>query len=308
MVYNFANFKTHNKINLDKIKKVFLSYLSLDPLREDLYDSLNLQEELIISIIITKIHKKTSFHNFTFRELLKLQSKGVTKRNEENFKCVYKPFNKHYLTLFKLRNSENNERLYRQYNEKGMEIDINLLNDNRRAFFLTKFKELAFETDGPPVDLIMDICEDLVVISKDKAKSKIILESENWRTLKKAKAMKKVSGSYRYLVANTRPFRNEFMKFINTNFNKGLFKIHADLILKKLSSKMERWLEEYISLERSDDAFIRYIEGLVENDKFKFPWSMVSIKKAVDKCIIDLDCEQIAKEFAFVERNHYSSS
>ena len=308
MVYNFQNFKTHNKIHLNKILQVFLSYLSLDPLSKDLYDSLNLQEELIIAIIITKIHKKTAFNNFTLRQLRKLQSEGVTKRNEEHFKCVYKPFNKYYLGLFKLRTTDNSERLCRQYKEQGFDIDISLLHDKRREFFLTKFKELVFQAEAPSLDLIMDICQDLVIISKDKAKSKIVLESENWRTLEKAKAMKKVSGAYRYLVASTRPFRKEFMKFTNTDSNNGLFKIHKDLILKKLSSKMEKWLEEYTRLERSDDAFIQYITQLVENDKFKFPWSMISIKKAVDKCIIDLDCEQISKEFAFVKRIHYSSS
>lgn len=316
-IAKIPSFYTFENTDLDKMEKIFEEFLDLKDFSRESFEEMTEPEKIIFSIILFKIYKMKEIRSLTFKQILSLQKRQNGKRNEEIFKIVYKPFLKHHIKNFE-KNIEFSKKgkkkspkfiqkvkeLRESYEKKGIRLEKKLLECHRWLFFLTKFRSLIFKEDSPSKDLMLDIVEEKIDIAK---KSKEKLNSlNNWSTKKKSSAMKKISASFRCLVYRSLQFRKDFNSFIHENSKNGLISKKRDEKNKKLKSIINRWKKIYETHKNSDDQLILHILKEIENPKFKFPWSIRRIKKAIEKCEKDFEICEFEEEYESVKQSHYS--
>ena len=304
-----SNKSSKNSIDFEKIESVLFSLLMGNQSWLIVYESLNRFELQHIWMVVWKIYKvkpKKQLPSLTL--LLKLQKMGQFKRKEEIFKGVYKPFLKHYLIIFKRRKINPRHELKRLLSDNGIDLEDCYYQNPRRAFFIEKFMELIERKIGINLDLIMDICEELALPSKNDAKKRRLAENQNWRSksVSKVSAMKKISGGFRYLLSRTTRLKALFEGFISKTTERGLLAQHYKQIREKLDKKMRFWVEKYGKLECDDVKFLDSLKVEVSKPKFKFPWSVVTMKASIDCCLRNLKSPKILKEFEEVREMHYT--
>ena len=287
------------KIDLSKLEDFLSKFLKAKPISQELFTSLNQREKKLISQIFTKTHRSNSSVALTHQTVINLQQNGITKRPEENFKCVYKPFIRASMDRFKTK--------CRAQRNKMMELGEKpeLYSDQRRIFYYRKFISLCQSEEDLSMDLVMDICHEKIINAK-RSNAAALSQDSNWSSDEKSAAMKKISGSFRYLLSSTPHFRREFTEFVRADAKNGIFSKQEAIIDKKLGSKMKQWRKLYEGLKFEDDEFMGIVGKEIKNPKFKFPWSLVNVRFAVDQSLEDLDSFQIEEEFFAVQRKHYS--
>lgn len=288
-----------NNINLFKIEEFFGRFLKSKPITPELFLSLTKFERRLIAKILQKTHRFNCSMGLNYQDLVHLQSQGIPKRTEENYKCVYKPFLRVSLDRFKPKSRQQKNKMQAQ------KLDPRLYSDLRRLFYYRKFASLCESSADFSIDLIMDICHEKTVVSKGKRAEPLTVEN-NWGSTPKCAAMKKISGAFRFLVASTPHFRREFTEFVRESAKKGLFNKQEAIIDAKLSSKFKQWRKIYKSLAGNDSEFMEKVLLEIRNPKFKFPWSIVNVSKAVEQCVQDLENLQNEEEFFELQRKHYS--
>ena len=308
--FKISNKSSKNSIDFTKIESVLLGLFLGDESWVNIYETLNRYELQHIWMVVWKTYKvKSNKQDPSIRQLLKLQKKVQFKRQEEIFKRVYKPFLKHYLKIFKRRKIDPRIELGKLLRENKIDLREDYYSNPRRAFFMEKFMELIERGIGLNIDLIMDICEELALPLRkiDKGREPLT-ETENWRSkdVVKVAAMKKISGGFRYLVSRTTDFRASFEKYIGKTAERGLLASHRKQIRRKLETKISFWEEKYQKLACDDVRFLCSLKLELENNKFKFPWSVATMKGAVDCCLGNLKSPKILKEFEEVRELHYT--
>ena len=305
-----SNKSSKKSIDFTKIEIVLISLFMGDQSWVNVYKTLNRFELQHIWMVVWKTYKvKSNRQDPSIRQLQQLQKKVQFKRKEEIYKRVYKPFIKHYLQIFKRRTINPRIELRQVLEDNNIHLDEEAYSHPRRAFFIEMFMELIERKIGLNIDLIMDICEELALPSKKKDNNKLPLtETENWRSQRASKvpAMKKISGGFRYLLSRTTSLKASFERYISKTATCGLLAEHHGQIRDKIDKKMSFWVEKYREMNYDDVRFLDSLKIEVDNARFKFPWSVVTMKAAIDCCLKNLKSPKILKEFEEVREMHYT--
>lgn len=295
-------------IDFDIIQTILLNIWLNQTDYLDQISKLNEFEMKILEIIIVRTHlTKKEQKKFTTEKpnLRTIIQKTEKKRNEEIFKLIYKPFLKKGVHNYK-KILKKNKSLIKKLTQKRIFIESNLLNDTRKAYFLENFLPIMRLEESLNVDLIMDICNEICKLSD--AKRNIYFERENnWRTVGKMRAMKKISGAFRYLMTRCEPFKKKFVKYLDdTESRKGLAKSHSRLIIEKIKKKIQSWKAIYREKNNDAASFLECLKEETQKNKFKFPWTLSGLLKGIKKTRDDFGSPKIEQEFEIIAEQHYS--
>ena len=267
-------------------------------------DLVNLSEEdkSLLKLLLKK-HFGEKYSDQLVNEKISLwfQNSNTQKRNEEKIKQIWKRFLRKVFDDFKKKNKKDK----REKKQASIPLQPELYQDKWKRFYYFIFRELLEKSSAEyPLDLVMDICtEKTVGLVKDRNS---LSSDNNWRTMTKVAAMKKVPASFRYLVLQTKSMKKRLMKFICKENSKGVMTCMMEIIKKKLEKMFKQWETGFLEEGRDFQKFYLRISNQISNPKFKLPWLLKDITEAVDYCLKDIESAKLEKEFSLIKQNHYS--
>jgi len=233
--------------------------------------------------------------NLEFEDLQKLKQTPSKKRNEEKIKQIWKRYLRKIYDDFKCQQSE----------KEGFKRSNSC--DKWKEFYFNMFKDLI-EKKGKQFnfDLIMDICTEKTIGIVNLKKPKQLNKSNNWKTLKKISAMKKIPASFRYLVTQSKEYLENFKEYLNVKNPNGIITLMKEIIQNKLFNLFHQWEISLKKLKNDEEKFITKVENQIKKKKFKLPWLLSNVKNSIDYCIKDIENDKLFKKFKNIQKKHYS--
>lgn len=266
-------------------------------------EALDGQSKHLFSLLFRKHYeKRTKDRQLTLALILELKSQPTRKRNEEKIKQIWKRFLRKMFDDFKKVDASQ---------VKGLPtLALPEFSGGRwKRFYFFAFHDLIEkEPKRFSLDLIMDICtEKTVGFVKEKDKTGLP-EKFNWRTVSKVAAMKKVPASFRYLVSQSGKYREKFEAYLDRENPQGIVCYMNEIIMNKLRKMFIRWEVLFAQAGRNWPQFFDLINEQIDKPKFKLPWLISDIEKAVEYCKEDIASAKLEREFSELKQRHYTSA
>jgi ribosomal protein S15P/S13E len=238
------------------------------------------------------------------------QFKKKKKRNQEINKILFKS------ALRKLRREFNPMQCHFIVNNKNSKLAKYLKKQNI-GFYIWMFMDSIIKKQEHP-DFILDVC-----LEKYGPKTIKFSREMNWNNAQNKtngwKAMKNISGTFRYLVKRDKRCRRKFMEFLQSTEEDGLLCIYQEKIQRMVREKFKRFKNELISVDNDFDRFIERIELIMDNKNYKSPWVLNEIKNSIALCVNELEYDffelkkmgkyrDIRKDYLKMKQLHYTST
>lgn len=294
----------HKESNLQKntlreLKNVFSLVYKLynaEELDRACFDRLSLVEQRILLFLLKKLFPvKTPQKKLSFEDIEVLQNLPSKKRNEEKIKQIWKRF------LRKIYEDYKSE--FVKSNAKGSKRSKAC--DKWREFYAHIFADLVKEQGSKySFDLVMDICTEQTVRLVNSKRPRQLTRANNWSSLSKISAMKKIPASFRYLVSQSALYSDKFREFLSKDNKEGILQLMKTIIRTKLLNLFNQWEDKLLKL--GQQQFLELVEFQIRNKKFKLPWLLSNVRDSIEYCVKDIDNEKLTKKFESIRQNHYS--
>lgn len=282
-----------------KLKHLFAlvhQFYSSENLNRACFERLSRVEHKILFFLLKKLFPiKMSKNEATFALLETLKNLTSKKRNEEKIKQIWKRF---------LR------KIYDEYKKKTEKLNCENTRKNKscdkwREFYEHMFQDLVQnESQKYNFDLVMDICTEKTVRLINQKRPRELSRENNWSSLGRISAMKKIPASFRYLVSQSRVYSEKFRRFLCLENKEGILELMREIIKTKLQNLFCQWEAKFKSLGQED--FLKYVEMQIKNKKFKLPWLLSNVKDSIEYCVRDIDNAKLTKKFEIIRQNHYT--
>lgn len=285
VIIRFDNLKkkTTNKIIVPidklfpKLQTVMLNILwGIDSSQNEL-NNLSENDKNIIKhfLLKKKLLKPNEELEFTENNFNQICKNNGAKRNEENFKCVFKYAIKFLKKEFRINNSSFKFR--KQIKDLKNQYLVEL------AFYIHYFGEIAD-------DLGCSIFNFFHPGGNTKDESFIRLLDDN------KQRPKTINKDYIEKIKKSAKFMSDFKDYLNNTFIRsnnevsGIISQYKVLAQEKLYKKLEVWFNKF-QKDGWKKTYLEIIQELKNNSKCKLPWSLNEMKKAVQDTKEEFDIQ-----------------
>jgi hypothetical protein len=265
---------------------------------KDELDNLGSENMMLLSLLLKKLYKENiSATELTYEKFKELRASKSTKRNEEKNKIVYKQALNYFEQEFKT--------LYPSLMIQYRNSFPNVFRHKKSSFYFWLLKKTIL-TKPEMKDIVMDILH-----GKSKIKNGQIGRHQNWcsNKNKKPKAITKISLSIKHLIRSDPDCKTKFLRLMRCEDNNDFIESFKKDISHKLNGKENFWLNHLKNINFSFEKFIKFFEEIVDSKQYKSPWTIKSIKEAIEHCINELDNDpkgKLKREFDLIKQRHYS--
>jgi hypothetical protein len=255
------------------------------------------ERKLLFFLLQKLFQKEMDVEEVSFKKIKQLQNMPSRKRNEEKIKQIWKRFLRKIYEDFKGKQQEKQKK-------KGVKSKYT---DQWKQFYLD-FAEKLTEQDSKLFNrnLVMDICTEKTINLMNSKKNSELTQLNNWKTLSKISAMKKISASFRFLVSKSNTYSVKFKCFLNLTNQKGILGLMREIITNKLSKLFVSWEASFKSKSPDPKCFLKEVEEQIKKKKFKLPWLISNVKNSVEHCLDDIDHKKLERKFKNIQKSHYS--
>ena len=288
-----------NKIHYFKNLFILIQqFFNSEELNRICFDQLTTIEIKLLYLLLKKLFPvRISKNEITFNDMQELKAFPSKKRNEEKIKQIWKRFLRKIYDDFKFELSK----------EEKESCKKNKCSDKWKEFYSHIFKNLNQENGKMfNFDLIMDICTEQTIGIVNTKKPKKLGPNNNWKTLKKIAAMKKIPASFRYLISQSKQYLKKFKNYLNIENSKGIIILMKDIIQSKLKNLFCQWGKKFKELKYNEKQFLEEVENQIKKKKFKLPWLLSNVKDSIEYCLSDINHEKLPKKFKSIQQCHYS--
>ena len=262
----------YSEVDLDRLFAFLRAYRLADPSVSELLDKLGSQNKALLCGYLQKVYElRLRPDPEVGSEVLlgRLQGLSVKRSNEQRIKLVYSQVLKALEKGFYYGSAK----FVRAHAQPRFE---DFVADKKSTFYLYLFRETIL---GGRVheDLLMD-----VLYERATVKSPCINRYNNWRSVRKPRAMKKISAATRYLIQQDHAARRRVLEFMDYTDGTGLISSLRRDIADKLKKKQRFWLEILAQCGHLFDEFEKVFLTRMDSKKYKNPWTIPDVKSAID--------------------------
>jgi hypothetical protein len=301
------NFKkereTHNdqRYSEQELKNLFTflkRQLFLNQVDDEIeFDFLGPNNITILCLFLRKMYKKKTITKLTYENFKDLRSLKIEKRREEKNKKIYKEVLKSCEKEFKV--------LFNNLKKQYKDAFPKIFRSRRCSFYFWLLKKTIL-ANSEMKDIVMDI-----FCGKSKIFKGPIERFQNWSSYKNTepKAITNISSSIKYLIRNDSDCKQKFISLMNNENNNGLISSFHNDIEKKLNIKFKYSLNHLKIFNYSFKKFVKFLKEKIDSSKYKTPWTIKTIKEAIDSNIYELENDprdRLKREFERIKKRHYS--
>lgn len=262
------------------------------------FDLLSKVEKKLLFFLLKKLfQKEMNKKEVTYEIMKQLQNMPSRKRNEEKIKQIWKRFLRKIYEDFKRSLQREDKR------KRGKSKNT----DQWKQFYVDFAEKLIMQD---PVlfnrNLIMDICTEKTINLMNSKKNCELTQLNNWKTLHKISAMKKISASFRFMVSKSSTYSQKFKSFLDLRNQNGILGLMRDIISNKLSKLFVSWETSFNKKRPDKDTFLKEVEVQIKKKKFKLPWLISNVKNSVEHCLEDINHKKLSRKFKNIQKSHYS--
>ena len=283
---------------LENLFLIVRQFYFSEQIEKEKFEQLSKVEKKLLFFLLEKLfQKEVKSEDIDHQKMVELQTRPSKKRNEEKIKQIWKRFLRKIYQEFK-----------QKENRKALKKGTKPL-DQWRQFYLHIAEDLTREKPQLfNVDVVMDVCTEKTINLMNSKKKGRLAPHNNWASLGKISAMKKISASFRFLVSQSREYSKEFHSFLDLGNPRGILKLMKSIIDNKLGKLFYFWDNLLSKSGGTEEAFIGEVRRQIGKKKFKLPWLISNVRNSVEHCLKDIEHEKLRRKFRNILKHHYSFS